>query len=426
MNVMNGMKRLLLGAIGAGGLMAVNVHAQQASDQDALIERGAYLARVGDCMACHSVPGKAPYSGGLPIASGMGTIYSTNITPDKENGIGNYTEAQFAAAVREGVRADGSKLYPAMPYPDYAKVSDEDIHALYTYFMHGVQASNERPPETDMSFPFNQRWGMIFWNWIFTSGDRFTPPDGASEQVRLGAYLVEGLGHCGSCHTPRGFAMNEKALDSSDPDFLSGGDLNGWPVPSLRGMPHWTQQEIVDYLATGRNEKASVAGEMTSVVYNSTSHMTDEDLNAIAAYLKWLPVGDKPTVSDRAAAIDKTIAKLTSAKDLTEGERLYIDNCAACHFVTGLGAPRVFPRLDGASIVQADSPAGLLHVILAGAETPSTAKAPSMLPMPGFAQRLNDEEVAQLATFVRQGWSNQAGAVTAAQVTEVRDALNAE
>jgi len=426
MKPMTHMKTLAAGAaLMLGGILAVNAWAQ---DQDMLIKRGEYLSRVGDCMACHSVPGKQPYSGGLAIPSDMGTIYSTNITPDKQHGIGNYTEQQFADAVREGVRADGTKLYPAMPYPDYVKISDADIRALYAYFMHSVPPSSETPPETHMSFPFNQRWGMSLWNLLFTSGKPFVAPANANEQVKLGAYLVEGLGHCGSCHTPRGFALNEKALDSSDPDFLSGGDLNGWPVPSLRGMPHWTQQEIVDYLAMGRNDKAAVAGEMTSVVYNSTSYMTDKDLNAIAAYLKWLPASGKAAAAKPAAATDhsrinSTIAKLSSAKDLTLGERLYLDNCAACHSVTGLGAPKVFPRLDGATLVLAEDPSGLLHVILAGAETPSTAKAPSMLPMPGFAYRLSDDEAAQLATFIRKGWSNQAGAVSADQVAKVRASL---
>jgi len=430
----------ILRTVAAGMVFAAcGVAHAQAQGQETLLKRGEYLSRVGDCMACHSAQGKPAYAGGLAIDSGMGTIYSTNITPDKEHGIGNYTEQQFADALRKGVRADGARLYPAMPYPDYAKISDEDVRALYTYFMHGVSPSSEQPPKTSLSFPFNMRWGLMFWNWAFTSSKPFAPPAGANEQVRLGAYLVEGLGHCSSCHTARGFAMNEKALDTSDPDFLAGGDLNGWAVPSLRGMPHWTQQDIVDYLAMGRNEKAAVAGEMTSVVYNSTSYMTDNDLKAIAAYLKWLPASGGPAAESRPAAkptpagsgaaqspINSTIAKLTTAKNLSEGERLYMDNCAACHFVTGLGAPRVFPRLDGATIVQADNPNGLLSVILAGAETPSTSRAPSVLPMPGFAWRLNDEEVAQLASFVRQGWSNSVGAVTAGQVAAVRKTMKPE
>lgn len=395
----------------------------QAEDADAeLIGQGEYISRLGDCGACHSLPGKPAFSGGLAIESALGTIYSTNITPDKEQGIGRYSEEQFSDAVRKGVLPDGTRLYPAMPYPDYAKISDKDMHALYAYFMYGVAPSAESPPETDLSFPFSQRWGMRFWNWAFSTDKPFRPVGGASTEINRGAYLVESLGHCGSCHTPRGLGMNEKAFDSSSDAFLAGGNLNGWEVPTLRGLPRWSQQEIVDYLAKGRNDKAAVGGEMKSVVEHSTSWMTDADLNAIAAYLKFL--GNNPSLPavDTGAA-EATEAKLTAAKDLTEGERLYIDNCGACHFVTGKGAPGIFPQLDQATIVNAEDPGGLIHTILAGAQQPSTAKAPSTLAMPGFAHRLNDEEVAALATFVRQGWSNKAAAVTAGDVAKVRKNL---
>lgn len=386
-----------------------------------LVERGEYLARAGDCMACHSVPNKAPYSGGLAIKSGVGTIYSTNITPDKTVGIGNYTEQQFADAVRKGVRADGQHLYPAMPYPDYVKTSDEDMHALYAYFTKGVKPSSEQPQATDLSFPFSQRWGMKLWNYAFADNKPFVAPTGVSGEVARGAYLVQGLGHCGSCHTPRGVAMNQKTFSDADAAFLAGGDLDGWTAPSLRGLPHWSQAEIVDYLGTGRNRTAAVAGEMTSVVANSTSHLSDADLNAVAAYLKSLQPS-KAAAQPDASAAQATVAKLTAAVGLNEGQRLYIDNCAACHFVDGHGAPRVFPRIDGASIVNADNPVGLIKLILQGAQTPSTARGPAVLPMPGFAERLSDKEVADLATFVRSSWSNTAAPVSERQVKDSRKA----
>jgi alcohol dehydrogenase (quinone), cytochrome c subunit len=405
----------------AAGLNASVIHAQGLDPETALIQRGGYLARAGDCMACHSVTGGKPFAGGLAIESGIGAIYSTNITPSKRSGIGNYTEAQFSDALRKGIRADGMHLYPAMPYPSYAKITDADIHALYVYFMKGVAPSDEPAPVTKLIFPFNLRWGMSLWNWAFTTNQPFLAPDDASAQVRRGAYLVEGLGHCGSCHTPRGIAMNEKAFDGSDAGFLSGGSLNGWSVPSLRGMPKWTRQDIVDYLQTGRNSKAAVAGEMTSVVANSTSYLSDDDLDAIAAYLQTLSA--RPASSAATPPASDTAARLTAATHLTLGERLYLDNCSACHAVSGGGAPRVFPRLDGAGVVNAASPDGLIHVILAGAKTPSTAKAPSVLPMPGFADRLSDDEVAELATFVRGGWSNHAAAVDSSEVLKVRATL---
>lgn len=397
----------------------------QAQDDVSLIKKGEYLARLGDCMACHTVKGKPDYAGGLAIESDLGTIYSTNITPDKEHGIGNYTEEQFANAVRKGVLPDGTRLYPAMPYPDYAKITDEDIHALYAYFMQGVKASSEQPAETDLSFPFNQRWGMRFWNLFFTSDKPFQPIGGASEQVNRGAYIVESLGHCGSCHTPRGIGMQEKALDSSEAKFLAGGNLNGWEVPSLRGLSRWSNEEIVDYLETGRNDKAAVGGEMTAVIEHSTSHMTRDDLQAVAAYLKFLGGNPGLQKSDEQAR-QKTEAKLTAGRNLTEGERLYIDNCGACHFVSGKGAPGAFPELDQATIVNAEDPGALIHTILAGAQLPSTAKAPSELAMPGFANRLSDDEVAKLATFIRQGWSNNASAVSEKQVSEVREKLHTD
>ncbi|WAT01107.1 c-type cytochrome [Rouxiella chamberiensis] len=418
MNMMN-LKTILMANVvlmGAGFMM------QAQADDAQLIKQGEYISRLGDCSACHTLPGKPAFSGGLAIKSDLGTIYSTNITPDKEHGIGNYSEQQFADAVRKGVLPDGTSLYPAMPYPDYAKTSDEDIHALYTYFMQGVKPSAEVPAKTELSFPFSQRWGMKLWNWAFTSDKPFQPIGGASAEINRGAYLVESLGHCGSCHTPRGLGMNEKALDSSDAKFLSGGNLNGWDVPSLRGVAHWNAQEIVDYLGKGRNDKAAVGGEMTSVVENSTGYMTDADLKAIAAYLKFL--GGNPAIPPaNTQAANATEAKLTAAKNLSEGERLYLDNCAACHFVTGKGAPGVFPELDQATLVNAQDPTGLVHTILMGAQQPSTARAPSTLVMPGFKARLSDEEVAQLSTFIRQGWSNNAPAVTADDVSKVRKKL---
>ncbi|WP_369878924.1 cytochrome c [Erwinia sp. B116] len=415
------MKMKLTRTLIASGLLA-GMSALPAAAADDLVKQGEYISRLGDCGACHTIPGKPAFSGGLAIESNLGTIYSTNITPDKEHGIGKYSEQQFSDAVRKGVLPDGKRLYPAMPYPDYAKISDADMHALYVYFMQGVKPSAEQPPETDLSFPFSQRWGMRFWNWAFTDDKPFRPIGGASAEVNRGAYLVESLGHCGSCHTPRGIGMNEKALDSGDEKFLAGGSLNGWEVPSLRGLPHWTEQETVDYLATGRNDKAAVGGEMTSVVEHSTSWMTDADLKAISAYLKFLG-GNPPAPAKAAEAVSATEAKLTAAKSLTTGERLYLDNCGACHFVTGKGAPRIFPELDGATIVNAGDPTGLIHTILAGAQQPSTAKAPSTLAMPGFAARLSDDEVAQLATFIRQGWGNKADAVSEKQVREVRETL---
>ncbi|MGK3124605.1 cytochrome c [Candidatus Pantoea formicae] len=404
--------------------------AAQAADQSdaALIAQGEYLARAGDCTACHTVAGGKDFGGGLAIASPMGVIYSTNISPDPKAGIGEYTEQEFADAVRKGVRRDGKNLYPAMPYPDYRGITDADIHALYIYFMKGVQPVAEKAPETSLMFPFSQRWGMWFWNKAFTEDKPFTTLPTAPEELNRGKYLVETLGHCGSCHTPRGIGMQEKALNESNSHYLAGGELNGWPVPALRGMPTWSVKDITDYLATGRNDFASVGGEMTGVVEHSMQHMNDADLQAIARYLKSLPA-DVP-VKNRRAAVDqetqKTADFLTQGHNLNAGQMLYMNNCEACHWTDGNGAKGIFPRLNGGDIVTADNPTGLINIILQGAQTPSTPKAPSVMAMPGFSGRLSDEQVAQLATFVRSGWSNDAPAVSAKEVKKVRESMSAD
>lgn len=405
---------------------------QQASAQgseQALIARGEYLARAGDCVACHTAPGGKPFAGGLAIESDLGKIFSTNITPDRTYGIGGYSEAQFAAALREGKRADGANLYPAMPYTAYAKLTDEDVHALYVYFMKGVQPVAQMSPATKLGFPFNQRWGLALWNFAFGTGNRFQPNPQASDEINRGAYLVEGLGHCGSCHTPRGFAMQEQGYTAASDTFLAGGELNGWAAPSLRGatgasrgFATWTVDEIVDYLGTGRNNHAAVGGEMKMVVEHSLGYLNDADLRAMAVYLRAIAAGPAQPPSDPARA-RATTAKLTAALDLDLGERLYLDNCGACHFVDGQGSPRIFPKLDGNSIVNARNPLALISTILAGAQTPSTDRSPSILPMPGYAGRLSDAEVAALASFLRRGWGNDAPAVTQAEVAKIRAAL---
>lgn len=423
--------RIWLTALAGIGVLGASSASLGATQSD--VQRGEYLARAGDCVACHTAPGGKPFAGGLEIDSPFGTIVSTNITPDSETGIGDYSRDQFAAALREGQRADGANLYPAMPYPSYAKVSDEDIDALYAYFMQGVEPVNAQPPKTDVSFPFSQRWGISLWNWLFTDDEVFQAANGQGEQVARGAYLVEGLGHCGSCHTPRGMMFQEKALAGGDEDYLAGEALDGWWAPSLRGggegqqgLQAWRADDIVDYLATGRNDHSAVVGDMTSVVAHSTSYLRDDDLNSIAAYLKSLPRrdGDEAEGADSASTPAQTEAMLTAADvEGKLGARLYLDNCNACHFANGRGAPQVFPSLSDNALVDAGDPTGLIHVILAGARLPSTPNKPEALAMPDFGWRLSDEEVAELATFVRGGWGNQAGSVTADQVAKVREAL---
>lgn len=423
---------IVLAALGlvttAGTALAAT--AGSSAQEDAA--RGEYLARAGDCVACHTAPDGKSFAGGLEIDSPFGTIVSTNITPDPEAGIGGYSRDEFAAALRDGERADGANLYPAMPYTAYAKLSDEDIDALYAYFMQGVEPVDETPSQSDIGFPFNQRWGIALWDWVFADAEAFQPTEGQGEQLARGAYLVQGLGHCGSCHTPRGLFFQEKALDDSDDAFLGGATLGGWWAPNLRGggdgdagLQAWSQEAIVEYLATGRNDHDAVVGEMTSVVANSTSYLHDDDLQAIAAYLKSLPrQGGEDEGAQSETSPEQTERMLTAADvEDAPGARLYLDNCNACHFANGEGAAKVFPSLAGNELVNADDPTGLLHVILEGARLPSTPGKPEALAMPDFGWRLSDDEAAQLATFVRGAWGNHGGEVSAEQVAEVRKDL---
>lgn len=420
-------KRLTLTTV-LTALAAVPLAHAATNADPALVERGAYVAKLGDCVACHTGPSNQPYAGGRAVPSPFGDIYSSNITPDPKLGIGDYTLEEFSRAVRKGVRKDGAHLYPAMPYPSYSNVSDDDIKALYSYFMNGLKPVANQVPETKLTWPFSMRWGVGLWDWAFGPSG-VGPSATATDQVARGKYLVEGLGHCGSCHTPRGFAFQEKAYHGDDPLFLSGGELDNWPTPSIRaggegpGLPSWSQQEIAQLLATGRNAHGAVVGEMTLVVAHSTSLLTDEDNLAIAAYLKSLPASKKA----RPTPASDATQRLTAAKvDVNSGERLFLDNCSACHFVDGRGAPPAFPPLVGNTLVNAEDPAGMIHVILAGARLPSTPKLESDLAMPNFDWRLSDEEVAKLATFVRSSWGNQAPAVKADEVAKVRDRIAKE
>ncbi len=269
--------------------------ASVATDKDsALIKRGEYVAQLGDCVACHTAAKGALMAGGRELATPMGTIYSTNITPDPETGIGKYTFSQFDRAMRRGIAADGHNLYPAMPYPSYAKTSEEDMHALYAYLLQGLPPVKQANKPSEMSFPFNMRFGLSFWNFAFLDKAPFKPDASKDAVWNRGAYLVESLGHCGACHTPRGIAFQEKAMTdagSSGHQFLAGETVEGWRAVSLRNL--WTVEETAKLLKTGQNAFATVSGGMTEVIHNSTQHFTDADLTAIATYLKSLPAGER-------------------------------------------------------------------------------------------------------------------------------------
>jgi mono/diheme cytochrome c family protein len=400
----------------------------------ALIDAGRYVATASDCIACHTANGGKPFAGGRAIASPIGNMYSTNITPDQQTGIGGYSLDDFDRAVRHGIAKDGSSLYPAMPYPSYAKMNDGDVRALYAYFMHGVEPVKAVNHANDISWPLSIRWPMAIWRKTFAPAD-MAPFDVhnklsryQSQQLARGAYLVQGAGHCGSCHTPRSVTMQEQGLDESSKAYLAGGPLiDGWLAANLRsdkvdGLGAWSEQDIVDTLKTGRNKTtAVVGGPMNDVVAHSMQHMTDQDLHAIAAYLKSLPASGSGKATF--VASDATAKALHAGIEPTRGAQLYLDNCAACHRTDGKSNAITFPALPGNPTVLADDPSSLIRLVLAGSRLPSTKERPSDLAMPGFAWRLSDDETAQLVTFVRQSWGNGAAAATASEVAKVRKEL---
>ncbi len=389
--------------------------------QNALIERGLYVARLGDCIACHTAKGGAVMAGGLELKTPMGTIYSSNITPERDTGIGQYSLDEFDLVMRKGITRTGQNLYPAMPYPSYAKMSEEDMRALYVYLMQGVTPVRQANLEADMGFPFNQRWGLALWNLLFVDDQRFVPEPGRSEQLNRGAYLVQGLGHCGSCHTPRGIAFQEKAMSdagSSGKYYLAGETVEDWRAIGLRNL--WTVEDTVQLLKTGQNRFATVSGNMAEVIHHSTQHFTDGDLTAIASYLKSLPAGkdDLPmpmVASEPAIAPDSLFS--------SRGGLGYTQFCADCHRPNGGGVKGMFPPLNGNPGIIAANPASLLHITLTGWATPQTEAHPRVYRMPGFA-RLSDGEIAEILSFVRSSWGNQASAISPAQVAAMRKQLN--
>jgi thiosulfate dehydrogenase len=394
------------------------------SDKDsALIKRGEYIAQLGDCVACHTATKGATMAGGRELATPMGTIYSTNITPDAETGIGKYTFEQFDRVMRRGVAADGHNLYPAMPYPSYAKTSDEDMRALYAYLLQGLPAVKNSNKPSEMSFPFNLRFGLAAWNLVFLDSTPFKPDVGKDAVWNRGAYLVESLGHCGACHTPRGIAFQEKAMSeagSSGHQFLAGETVEGWRAVSLRNL--WTVEETAKLLKTGQNAFATVSGGMTEVIHNSTQHFSDADLTAIATYLKSLPAGKDdlvPPPAPLSAATSQVPAKMFS----TRGGLGYAQFCADCHRPDGAGVYQIFPPLAQNPTVTDKDPSTLIHIMLTGWKTAETKTHPRVYTMPAFT-RLSDRELSEIVSFVRESWGNRLQPVTADAVKTMRAQLD--
>ena len=405
------MRRPLTTAVVFAGLTGA-AFAQDTQSFDR-IERGRYLAVLGDCAGCHTAPGGAPFAGGLALQTPFGTLVAPNITPDPDTGIGNMTNDDFLATLHEGRGHNGKRLYPAMPYPAYTKMTDDDVLAMRAYFATIAPVKNH-VVSNQLPFPLNIRVAMAFWNGLnFTSG-RYQPNPQKSAAWNRGAYIVEGPAHCGTCHTPKTLLGGDKNNVA-----LTGATLQGWFAPDItndtrKGIGGWSTDDLVQYLKTGTNKWTLASGPMAEAVSHSTSQMNDEDILAIATYLK---------DSGEGVASAKPAAVAASTSVMRAGAAIYKDSCAACHRDSGEGDAHLFPRLAGSALVQSDDPTTLARVVLHGTRAVATAGAPTGPAMPAFDWRLDDAQVAAVLTYIRNNWGNAADAVSATAVANQRASL---
>lgn len=395
-----------LGLVAIGGAAAAN------SGQDfSQIERGRYLTVAGDCGSCHTKPGGKAFAGGLPIETPFGNVVAPNITPDNHTGIGLWSDDDFVRAVTEGIRRDGAHLFPAMPYNYYTKVRRDDVLAIRAYLATLPAVSNSVTTD-QLPFPLSVRADMAAWNALYFTSGEFHPTPDKSREWNRGAYLVEGLMHCGACHTPKNLAGGDKTSEN-----LQGYALQGWFAPDLtgdprRGLGSWSLDDIVTYLKSGHNRFAAAAGPMADVVAKSSAKMSDTDLHAVATWLK-----------DQPAPKDASTQPVDSSASMKLGAAIYADECSACHTPSGGGIPKLFPVLAGAPAVQSSDPASMIRVVLAGTRSVATDGAPTASAMPGFGWLLTDRQTAAVLTYIRNAWGNAAPDVTAADVTKGREAL---
>ena len=395
-----------------------------ATDYADLAARGEYLSRAGDCAACHTTSAQKPFGGGLAMTTPLGIVYSTNISPDPVAGIGNYTEADFGRALREGVAKDGHNLYPAMPYPSYTKVSDADVGALYAYFMHVVKPVREPNRPTSIPWPLSMRWPLKIWNRFFLDQRRYQPKEGRGQDWNRGAYLVQGLGHCGSCHTPRGIGFQEKALDETGDAYLSGAPVENWHASNLTagkrtGLGRWSSADIAAFLKTGTNSHASAFGSMTEVINNSTQFLSDDDLRNIAVYLRSLPPvkgSDFPPYVYRAS---NTQSLMRSTQN-DEGARVYTKFCMHCHGSDGHSRPPFISPLAGNPNLLEDDDSSAINVTLNGTADIVLRGVAAPYVMPGFRLALSDTQIAQVVSFIRRSWGNQAPLTSTGSVSKLR------
>jgi mono/diheme cytochrome c family protein len=376
------------------------------------IARGEYLARAGNCIACHTARGGAPYAGGLALRTPFGTVYSTNITPDSRTGIGTWTPAHFWRAMHNGRSKDGRLLYPAFPYPEYTLVTRDDSDAIFAY-LRSLPAVEQVKRSHELRFPYNNQVALAVWRALFFEPGQFEADRSKPADWNRGAYLVRGLAHCVACHSSRNaFGATNEKLE------LSGGviPMQGWYAPSLTsskeaGVADWDTPHVVQLLKTGVSPRGSVMGPMAEVVYRSTQYLSDDDLGAMATFLKALP---------HAAAASGAAAALPSGEVRVRGEKIYEQHCAQCHGDSGEGAPGAYPALSGNRAVTMDVPANVIRAVLNGGYLPATAGNPRPYGMPPFAHVLSDAEIAAVVSFIRGSWQNAAGPVSQLQVMKSR------
>jgi mono/diheme cytochrome c family protein len=398
--------RTILACLFLCSALALGSAAAEPSEET--IAHGKALVEAGDCASCHTENPAKPFAGGKRIDTPFGAIYSANLTPDRDTGIGDWSDADFYGAMRYGADPDGSRYYPAFPYPYFTKLTRPDIVAIRAYLATLTPFHNETPP-SELRFPLNFRVLMRAWNYLFLRPGILEPDQQKSTDWNRGRYLVESLAHCGACHTPKNMFGADKRGRA-----YGGGLVQGWFAPRLdeavrSGLKSWSVDDIVEYLSSGRNSKSHADGLMAEVVVNSTSKMSDADVRAIAVYLKDLPVGARePAVTP------------PPPEEMAAGKAIYARACIACHEVDGSGAPRIYPPLPGNANLQAADPASTLRIILDGAQTVTTPRAPNTGSMPAYAKELSDQQVADVTNYIRNSWGNAAPLVTPAQVAKAR------
>jgi mono/diheme cytochrome c family protein len=402
----NNPKRAILGAILLCTAFACPALADPPPAET--VARGKALVDAADCASCHTADPAKPFAGGKRIDTPFGGVFSPNLTPDRETGLGAWTDDEFYRALHEGIARNGARYYPAFPYPNFTKITRDDVLAIKAYLSTLAPVRNT-PPPPQLRWPLNYRVVMRGWNWLFFKPGTFEKNPQKTEEWNRGAYLAEGAAHCGACHTPKNIFGADKRGQT-----YGGGLIDGWFAPRLdgaarSGLKSWSADDIAEYLQSGRNGKSHAGKLMAEVVVNSTSKMSDADVRAIAVYLKDLPAGTpEPAVSPPPQA------------QMADGARIYKGACIACHEADGSGAPRIYPPLPGNANLQSADPSSTLRIILDGAQTVTTPRAPNAGSMPAYAAKLTDGEIADVASYIRNSWGNAAPQVTAEQVAKAR------